>query len=104
MPNTQQITHERYMSRGRQISKSRQHKDMFIIDNCDGTFHFLNTGIEAMLLMNPPDVPKTKKKVSKEVALLEAEKEKKLSAFINTFKMKRPKGHTSGPRGLADIR
>jgi len=46
---------KRYTSRGRTISRSHVHQDMWIIDYGNGTFCAINTGTDCMLRMNPPD-------------------------------------------------
>lgn len=49
---------QRWTSRGRQISKSLYHRDTYVIDNNDGTFHFINTSEEVALKMWPEDKKK----------------------------------------------
>lgn len=45
----------KWTSKGRTISKSLCHKEMYIIDDGAGKFHFINTGEEVALKMWPPD-------------------------------------------------
>lgn len=53
MIQTNPIT--KYTSRGRTISRSSHHQDMWIIECGGGKFATINTGTDTMLVMNPPD-------------------------------------------------
>jgi hypothetical protein len=46
----------RYTSKGKRISKSRYHPDMWIIDLPDGKFYSINMSEQLMLKNNPPDL------------------------------------------------
>jgi hypothetical protein len=93
---------EKYTSRGRTISKSRSHPNMFILDDGDGKFTVINTGDEVMRQMNPPD----QKMVVRDVQT------GRLSGplltnppAININKLKPSKHYPKNQlRGLADIR
>lgn len=46
----------RYQSKGKIISKSLCHPDMWIVNCPDGKFYAINTSTDAMLRMNPPNI------------------------------------------------
>lgn len=46
---------DKWVSRGRLITRSTHHEGMFIVENTDGTFHTITTGHQHMYDMNRPD-------------------------------------------------
>lgn len=45
----------KYTSKGKTIRRSLQHPPLWIIDLKGGGFYTINTTVEIMLAMNPPD-------------------------------------------------
>lgn len=51
---------KRYISKGRTVSRSKDHEDLWIVDCTDGkTFFTITASTDLILQLNPPDEPKT---------------------------------------------
>jgi hypothetical protein len=49
---------DRYTSKGKVISKSKHHKDMYIVE-VPGGFYTISSSDQTMRMNNPPDKPKS---------------------------------------------